>query len=360
MESRLRSALTGCVAVVLSLAAAASAPSGLADDSEGSATPDVRAVLFYKPSSSQSGELFAFYLPALYERYGTRIEVSGIDFSQPAGERAYRAAAERLNLPPRPGDQPIVVVADRAIVGLIAIAATLGDNFETLAESPNAAQWPAIAALEELRTGGVEDIKARVAARGSLSSGDPPAQSRTDELRLSDRIANGLAVLVLFGMVAALIHSLVRLRQQGGTTARFGPWALLIPLLLGLAISGYMAYTALAEVPLMCGPIGSCAEVQDSEYAKLFGIPMGVVGLVGYSIVLASWLTALYLSPAGGGWYWLPWAVALFGVLFSLRLTALEPFVIGAACLWCLGSAVSMTTVFWLLSAYTRKAEGSS
>jgi len=342
-------------------ALALTAAPSLADDSERSATPEVRALLFYNPSSSQSEELFAFYLPTLYERYGTRIEVSGIDLSQPAGERAYRAVAERLDLPPRPGDQPVVVAADRAIVGLIAIGEALGDNFEALAKSPNAAQWPAISALEELRAGGIEDLRARVAASGSLSSGDLSAQSRTEEPQLSDRIANGLAILVLFGMVAALIHSLVRLRQRGGgAAARFGPLALLIPLLLGLAISGYTAYTALAEVPLMCGPIGRCAEVQDSEYAKLFGVPMGVVGLVGYSIILVSWLMARYLSPAGGGWYWLPWAVALFGVLFSLRLTALEPFVIGAACLWCLGSAVSITTAFWLLSGYTRRVERSS
>ncbi|HUM72419.1 MAG TPA: vitamin K epoxide reductase family protein, partial [Chloroflexota bacterium] len=32
-----------------------------------------------------------------------------------------------------------------------------------------------------------------------------------------------------------------------------------------------------------------------------------------------------------------------FGVLFSIYLTYLEPFVIGAVCAWCLTSAVVMT-----------------
>jgi len=37
-----------------------------------------------------------------------------------------------------------------------------------------------------------------------------------------------------------------------------------------------------------------------------------------------------------------------FGTLFSIYLTFLEPFVIGATCLWCLSSAVIMTTLFIL------------
>ena len=35
--------------------------------------------------------------------------------------------------------------------------------------------------------------------------------------------------------------------------------------------------------------------------------------------------------------------MTVFGVLFSIYLTYLEPFVIGAVCAWCLTSAVVMT-----------------
>jgi uncharacterized membrane protein len=129
---------------------------------------------------------------------------------------------------------------------------------------------------------------------------------------------------------------------------------------MGLGISGYTAYTALADIAPMCGPVAGCSAVQESEYSKLLGIPMGVLGLIGYSIILVTWLFARRLSPQNGGWYALPWAIALFGVLFSLRLTALELFVIGATCLWCLGSAVSITMALWLLSGYTREGERPS
>ena len=35
----------------------------------------------------------------------------------------------------------------------------------------------------------------------------------------------------------------------------------------------------------------------------------------------------------------------MFGTLFSIYLTFLEPFVIGASCAWCLASAVLMTAI---------------
>jgi uncharacterized membrane protein len=41
------------------------------------------------------------------------------------------------------------------------------------------------------------------------------------------------------------------------------------------------------------------------------------------------------------------WAAAFFGTLFSVYLTFLEPFVIGATCAWCLSSAVIMALLLW-------------
>jgi uncharacterized membrane protein len=41
-------------------------------------------------------------------------------------------------------------------------------------------------------------------------------------------------------------------------------------------------------------------------------------------------------------------AMTLFGVLFSIYLTYLEPFVIGAVCIWCVSSAIIMTLLMLL------------
>jgi len=90
--------------------------------------------------------------------------------------------------------------------------------------------------------------------------------------------------------------------------------------------------------------------VQQSEYATLFGlIPIGVLGVIGYILILASWAA----SRVTTGWtadvaQALLLGFALFGTLFSIYLTFLEPFVIGATCAWCLTSAMLMILILSL------------
>ena len=50
---------------------------------------------------------------------------------------------------------------------------------------------------------------------------------------------------------------------------------------------------------------------------------------------------------------------ALFGTAFSIYLTFLEPFVIGATRAWCLTSAMVITALFWLIAPYARSAARS-
>jgi uncharacterized membrane protein len=90
----------------------------------------------------------------------------------------------------------------------------------------------------------------------------------------------------------------------------------------------------------------------------LFGVlPIGVLGLVGYAAILLAWLVARFtrgrlaeLTLAG------LWGMTLLGTLFSMYLTFLEPFVIGATCAWCLTSAAIITLMLWITAAPGRDA----
>jgi uncharacterized membrane protein len=317
--------------------------------------PAVRALLFYGADCPQCGELFSYFLPGLFEQYGDRLQIAEIDVGTADGGAIYREAASRYKLPPKWGGVPTIVAADTSMVGLVAISQTLGDGFDKVARIPGAASWPALAGLEPLLPAAVAQLDARVAREAVLPAGMPvPGAGTRAKASDRDRLANALAIAVLVGMGLALVHSLVRVAREEGLPSRAPAWLLPAVMVVGLGISAYTAYTSVENVAPMCGPIGSCESVQNSEYANIFGIPMGVLGLLGYGAILVTWLMGRKLAPRGGGWRWLPWAIALFGVLFSLRLTALEPFVIGATCLWCLGSAVSITITLWLLSAETR------
>jgi uncharacterized membrane protein len=136
-----------------------------------------------------------------------------------------------------------------------------------------------------------------------------------------------------------------------GRDSRLFHWpAFALPVLsvIGMGVAGYLSYTYLSHTEVVCGPVGKCGDVQNSPYAYLFGvIPVGLLGLLGYAAILVAWLLKQY-GPAA----WRKplavaiWGFAWFGILFSIYLTFLEPFVIGASCAWCLTSAALMMLVF--------------
>jgi uncharacterized membrane protein len=73
--------------------------------------------------------------------------------------------------------------------------------------------------------------------------------------------------------------------------------------------------------------------------------------------IITTWLIGRYTGPPLSAVSSLGLlGMTTFGVLFSIYLTFLEPFVIGATCAWCLSSAILMTVLFWLSLAPGRQA----
>jgi uncharacterized membrane protein len=108
---------------------------------------------------------------------------------------------------------------------------------------------------------------------------------------------------------------------------------------LGLAIAAYLTYIHYAGIKPVCLASGGCERVQSSRYAKLAGVPVTVLGLVGYAGILAS------LRARGESGLFAGALIALTGFGFSVYLTYLELFKIHAICQWCVASAVLMTVL---------------
>jgi uncharacterized membrane protein len=116
----------------------------------------------------------------------------------------------------------------------------------------------------------------------------------------------------------------------------------LVSLLLavaGIGVAAYLTYTHYNQGALVCG-VGDCETVQASRYAKLFGIPIAVLGLAMYLGVLAL-LIVRHVRPARADVA----TVAMFGTLlagsiYAAYLTYLEIWVIEAVCQWCVTSAI--------------------
>ena len=78
----------------------------------------------------------------------------------------------------------------------------------------------------------------------------------------------------------------------------------------------------------------NCDMVNRSIYSEAFGIPVALIGALGYSVLLI--LTTLYVKirqPPG-----ILFAASLAGVAFALYLTYIEGFVLGVWCVLCLSS----------------------
>ena len=136
---------------------------------------------------------------------------------------------------------------------------------------------------------------------------------------------------------------------QRNPTGQSRDWRIPLIALAGLGVAAYLASIELTQAEAACGLVGNCNLVQQSPYARLLGIPMGVIGMAGYVAILLLWGLEQQMRTTG-----LLRTTALFGVGFSTYLTFLEPFVIGATCLWCLSSALIMLLLLWLLAEAPR------
>jgi uncharacterized membrane protein len=121
---------------------------------------------------------------------------------------------------------------------------------------------------------------------------------------------------------------------------------LLVLAVVGLGIASYLTYVHYAGIKPACTAGESCTKVQTSVYSKLAGVPVALIGLLGYIAIVAS-----LLAPEGENSRLATMAFTLVGFGFSAYLTYRELFSIHAICEWCASSAVIMT-VLMCLSAW--------
>ena len=113
--------------------------------------------------------------------------------------------------------------------------------------------------------------------------------------------------------------------------------AVLVLAVLGLGVAGYLTYIHYEGVRPVCGLGGDCEKVQSSEWSKLAGVPVALLGLLGYAAILATLLVRREEALIAAA------LIALVGFGFSAYLTYRELFTIDAICPWCVASGILMT-----------------
>jgi uncharacterized membrane protein len=116
--------------------------------------------------------------------------------------------------------------------------------------------------------------------------------------------------------------------------------------LVGLFVSIYMAIYKLTENDAMCMGSSGCSSINASPYSELYGIPLGIVGAIGYSAILFMlWLEKRH--PLGKQYgNILVMGMSFSGFIYSMYLMYLSQFVIRATCPFCVASAAAMTLCF--------------
>lgn len=106
------------------------------------------------------------------------------------------------------------------------------------------------------------------------------------------------------------------------------------------AVAGYLTWEhGHGAAPVCLAGGGGCQTVAESDYAKIAGMPVAALGLLGALalVALAPWSQLIPRTAAG--------MLALVGFLFSAYLTFIELFVIDAICQWCVASACLWTAM---------------
>jgi uncharacterized membrane protein len=131
---------------------------------------------------------------------------------------------------------------------------------------------------------------------------------------------------------------------------RDGPnWPLFVLAAIGMALSGYLTFTAwVGKDVAFCTEGAGCDVVLNSRWSTLFGMPTSFWGFLTYALLAA----VAWNRHADNQWRW-SWVISLFGLLYSLYLTSISFFVLRAACQYCLTSLSIMAAIF-IMTAFQR------
>lgn len=346
----------------------------------------VYGIFFYLPSCPHCHEVMENHWPSIQAQFADQLQVLFVDVSTTAGANLMRTAREALQI--SENGVPMLILGTEVLVGAV--------------EIPQRAPTLIRMGLER---GGI----AHPAVPGISGYFAAPQQIAVTSEPAFD-IANLLALIVLVGLVGVMAAAVVTgwrcviygdKRLLNRFASKWGLWALrigtalglllalllavgaadesgirligagilllmllllgltwmtqtlrglarsFVPLviLIGLIVASYLAYVELTLSDASCGAFGDCNTVQQSPYARIFGIPVGILGVVGYLVMFMTVIAdQVKHAPVTNVLLLL---FGLVGVAFSIYLTFLEPFVIGATCLWCLTSAVCMALILW-------------
>lgn len=316
----------------------------------------VRAVLFFSSTCPHCEKVIVEDLPPLNKKYGDQLQILGVNTSLPDGQALYQAAIDYYEIPQERRGVPTLIVGNTVLVG----SGEIPEYFSGIIEEGLASggvEWPEIPNLDIA-------IAASEFAEGAETGTSLNTDLTMTERFMLDPTGNMISVIVLIGMLLVVGMVVANFKHPADKKKQFHRWLIPALALAGISVASYLAFVEVSQTDAVCGPVGDCNTVQQSPYATLFGfLPVGVMGVIGYILIMFAWGIQHYGKQEWRRFAIIAlWGMATFGTLFSIYLTFLEPFMIGATCMWCITSSVIQTTIFWIATEpakeYIKISEG--
>lgn len=395
MFRRIRTIAVGLALVILHLLSIAASAQ----------EPIVYGVFFYSPTCPHCHEVINNHWPGIQETFGDQLRVLFIDVSGPAGAQIMHETRQAMNI--ESGGVPMLIIGSEVLIGSIDIPQNAPGVIRT-GLAVGGIALPPIPAVQDAYKVAIAQYEAQRTQQDSAATTEISAsagETTTILQRLqADPVANAAAIVILALLVCSLVvitfaltqHDKRPLPVNGGRlergvltvlalvgmaltlslvagatrdtavmvlaggelllflvlvvalirTHQMPNWLLPLTAFAGLAVAAYMTHVEVNMTEAVCGTVGNCNLVQQSPYARVLNIPIGVIGIGGYIGMIVIWGLSQMNERR-----WLKWTLigmAFVGTAFSAYLTFLEPFVIGASCAWCLTSAVLMLILLWI------------
>ncbi|NDJ51830.1 MAG: vitamin K epoxide reductase family protein [Chloroflexi bacterium] len=144
---------------------------------------------------------------------------------------------------------------------------------------------------------------------------------------------------------------------RGGARAEWVTIACFVLLAGALGVSGYLAYTKLFDVSMLCvgGGLFDCGTVRNSIYSEIMGVPIGLLGFLTNLVlvgVLAGQKRIPFLQEYGPLLFF---GILLFATLYSIWLIYVQAQLLQAYCNWCLAHEVIVFALFGLSIVLLRR-----
>jgi len=116
--------------------------------------------------------------------------------------------------------------------------------------------------------------------------------------------------------------------------------------IVGFTISTYIYNKKITKKKLVCPRRSNCDTVIHSDYSKILGIKVEVLGMIYYFLVGSVYTYVFIFSLWSENVALVMLGISMCSVLFSIYLVSMQAFIIKQWCIWCLSSALISIVIF--------------